>query len=207
MTTRNTEGVLSGAVIDQFNNGNVGTAVGFARRFASLSANSTNAIELMMADRIQATALHYLGDQKVPAIISTERSHMMQSRHGSPRSSVPGSIYGCPRTISRRASFGSRDMRTRHCMWLRTTSRRRTASDSLCHSAASWVRRHVRSPSGPATSRPRHVMARCCSTIPNAIRSAFGNIWARCFLGLVTAARGDVASGLPGFERWARTGR
>jgi predicted ATPase len=55
---------LWGLCIDQFNNGEFRTALEFARRFAGLVENSTDAVELMMAERILATALHYLGDQK-----------------------------------------------------------------------------------------------------------------------------------------------
>jgi predicted ATPase len=55
---------LWGLCIDQFNNGELRTALEFARRFAGLVENSTDAIDVMMADRILATALHYFGDQK-----------------------------------------------------------------------------------------------------------------------------------------------
>jgi predicted ATPase len=55
---------LWGLCIDQFNNGEFRAALEFARRFAALVANSTDTIDLMMADRILATALHYLGDQR-----------------------------------------------------------------------------------------------------------------------------------------------
>ena len=55
---------LWGLCIDQFNIGELRTALEFARRFAGLVENSTDAIDLMMADRILATALHYFGDQK-----------------------------------------------------------------------------------------------------------------------------------------------
>jgi predicted ATPase len=55
---------LWGLCIDQFNIGELRTALEFARRFARLVENSTDAIDLMMADRILATALHYFGDQK-----------------------------------------------------------------------------------------------------------------------------------------------
>ncbi len=55
---------LWGLCIDQFNIGELRTALGFARRFAGLVENSADAIDLMMADRILATALHYFGDQK-----------------------------------------------------------------------------------------------------------------------------------------------
>jgi hypothetical protein len=49
--------------IDQFNNGELRTAIEFARRFADLAAQTGDAIDLMMADRLLATALHYFGDQ------------------------------------------------------------------------------------------------------------------------------------------------
>jgi predicted ATPase/DNA-binding winged helix-turn-helix (wHTH) protein len=55
---------LWGLCIDQFNVGELRTALAFARRLADMVAKSTDAIDLMMADRILATALHYFGDQK-----------------------------------------------------------------------------------------------------------------------------------------------
>lgn len=53
---------LWGLCIDQFNNGEFRTALDFARRYAAL-ANASDAIDLVMADRILATSWHYLGDQ------------------------------------------------------------------------------------------------------------------------------------------------
>jgi predicted ATPase len=55
---------LWGLCIDQFNNGEFRAALGFARRFAELVANSTDTMDLVTGDRILATALHYIGDQK-----------------------------------------------------------------------------------------------------------------------------------------------
>lgn len=55
---------LWGLCIDQFNNGEFRAALEYAQRFAALVEGSTDAIELIMGDRILATALHYLGDQK-----------------------------------------------------------------------------------------------------------------------------------------------
>jgi hypothetical protein len=55
---------LWGLCIDQFNIGELRTALEYARRFAALMIDSTDAIDLMMADRILAIALHYFGDQK-----------------------------------------------------------------------------------------------------------------------------------------------
>jgi predicted ATPase len=50
--------------IDQFNNGNLRAALEFARRHADAAAQSADAIDLMMADRLLATAQHYFGDQR-----------------------------------------------------------------------------------------------------------------------------------------------
>jgi predicted ATPase/DNA-binding winged helix-turn-helix (wHTH) protein len=62
--TRYRKRALWGLCIDQLNNGKLLAALEFARRFADLVANSTDPIDLMMADRILATVLHYLGDQR-----------------------------------------------------------------------------------------------------------------------------------------------
>jgi predicted ATPase/DNA-binding winged helix-turn-helix (wHTH) protein len=56
---------LWGLCIDQFNNGEFRKALDFANRFAAAVANSSNSIDLMMADRLLATTLHYLGDQNL----------------------------------------------------------------------------------------------------------------------------------------------
>jgi len=50
--------------IDQFNNGDLRAALEFAQRYAELAAGSDDAIELMMADRLLATAQHYFGNQR-----------------------------------------------------------------------------------------------------------------------------------------------
>jgi predicted ATPase/DNA-binding winged helix-turn-helix (wHTH) protein len=55
---------LWGLCIDQFNNGEFHTALGYAERFAELVAGSNDPVDLVMGDRILATALHYIGDQK-----------------------------------------------------------------------------------------------------------------------------------------------
>jgi predicted ATPase/DNA-binding winged helix-turn-helix (wHTH) protein len=56
---------LWGLCIDQFNNGEFRKALELAHRFADAVAGSTNPIDLMMADRLLATTLHYLGDQNL----------------------------------------------------------------------------------------------------------------------------------------------
>jgi predicted ATPase/DNA-binding winged helix-turn-helix (wHTH) protein len=54
---------LWGLCIDQFNNGEFRSALGFAQRFAEIVATSNDPIDQMMADRLLGTTLHYLGDQ------------------------------------------------------------------------------------------------------------------------------------------------
>ncbi|WP_225117853.1 winged helix-turn-helix domain-containing protein [Bradyrhizobium sp. BRP22] len=56
---------LWGLCIDQFNNGEIRKALEFAHRFAEVAAGSSNSVDLMMADRLLATTLHYLGDQNL----------------------------------------------------------------------------------------------------------------------------------------------
>jgi predicted ATPase/DNA-binding winged helix-turn-helix (wHTH) protein len=54
---------LWGLCINQFNNGEFRKALEFAQRFADVVAGSTDPVDLMMADRLLATALHFFGDQ------------------------------------------------------------------------------------------------------------------------------------------------
>lgn len=54
---------LWGLCIDQFNSGQFRAALDFARQFASLAAASSDAVDLLLGDRLLATALHYFGDQ------------------------------------------------------------------------------------------------------------------------------------------------
>jgi len=54
---------LWGLCIDQFNNGEFGKARALADRFANAAASSSDKADLMLADRLMAVALHYLGEQ------------------------------------------------------------------------------------------------------------------------------------------------
>jgi predicted ATPase/DNA-binding winged helix-turn-helix (wHTH) protein len=55
---------LWGLCIDQFNNGEFGKALEFAHRFTKAAQQSPDPTDLMLADRLMAVSLHYLGDQK-----------------------------------------------------------------------------------------------------------------------------------------------
>ena len=54
---------LWGLCIDQFNNGEFGKALEFAHRFTEAAQESPDPTDLMLADRLMAVSLHYLGDQ------------------------------------------------------------------------------------------------------------------------------------------------
>jgi hypothetical protein len=54
---------LWGLWVDRLNNGQHQVAIDLARRFAALVTPSSNPVDLMMADRMLATSLHFMGDQ------------------------------------------------------------------------------------------------------------------------------------------------
>jgi predicted ATPase/DNA-binding winged helix-turn-helix (wHTH) protein len=54
---------LWGLCIDQFNNGEFLRALEFAQRFRKVTEGSADATDLMLADRLLAVSLHFLGDQ------------------------------------------------------------------------------------------------------------------------------------------------
>ena len=83
-----------GPVIDQFNNGEFGKALEFARRFTEAAKNSTDRTDLMLADRLMAVSLHYLGDQKTHVATSTVSTPTCICWRRSPRFSR--SICGFP---------------------------------------------------------------------------------------------------------------
>ena len=55
---------LWGLWVDRLNNGQLDMASDLARRFAAIATQSSNAVDLTMADRMLATTLHFLGDQQ-----------------------------------------------------------------------------------------------------------------------------------------------
>jgi predicted ATPase/DNA-binding winged helix-turn-helix (wHTH) protein len=54
---------LWGLCIDQFNNGHFGKALEFAQRFMDAAETSADQTDRLLADRLMAVSLHYLGDQ------------------------------------------------------------------------------------------------------------------------------------------------
>src|SRR5262249_58427122 len=54
---------LCGLCIDQFNNGEFSKALEFTQRFTVAPQGSSDPTDLMLADRLLAVSLHFLGDQ------------------------------------------------------------------------------------------------------------------------------------------------
>ena len=181
--------------IDQFNNGNLRAALEFAQRFADLTARSSDAIELMMADRLLATAYHYFGDQG-------------EARHHIDRALVL--IENLAQQQIVRVRF---DMRVSthyfqaRILWLQGVAEQALRvvehnieegnavgqALSFCSvlgqgacPIAFWT--------GNLDAAERYGALLLDHTERHPIR--LWNIWARCFLGLVIAKRGDIDAGL-----------
>jgi predicted ATPase/class 3 adenylate cyclase/DNA-binding winged helix-turn-helix (wHTH) protein len=187
--------------IDQFNNGDLRSALDFARRFASLASNSTDAIDLMMADRLLATAQHYFGDQR-EAHFHIDRALAQLA-----------ALAQQPQIV--RVRF---DMRVSthyfqaRILWLRglpDQAQRVVAHNieegnavgqalSFCSvlgqgacPIALWA--------GDLAAAARYAEMLLHHTERHPIR--LWNIWARCFIGLVHAKSGDLAEGVQALRR------
>jgi predicted ATPase/DNA-binding winged helix-turn-helix (wHTH) protein len=181
--------------IDQFNNGDLRAALEFARRFAGLAANSSDAIDLMMADRLLATAHHYFGDQR-------------EARHHIDRALAQLAVLAQQQIV--RVRFEMR-VSTRYfqarILWLQGFAERalrvveRNIEEgnaigqalSFCSvlgqgacPIAFWA--------GDLDTAERYGTMLLDHTERHPIR--LWHVWARCFIGLVIAKRGDIDAGL-----------
>jgi predicted ATPase/DNA-binding winged helix-turn-helix (wHTH) protein len=187
---------LWSSCIDQFNNGDLRTALDFARRFAGLAEQTGAAVDLMMADRLLATALHYSGDQR-------------EARHHIDRALTQlAALAEQPQIV--RVRF---DMRISthyfqaRILWLQGFAEQ--ALGVVAHNIeegnvigqalsfcsvlgqgacpiAFWA--------GDFDTAERYGAMLLDHTERHPIR--LWHIWARCFNGLVTARRGDIDAGL-----------
>ncbi|MCP3398663.1 winged helix-turn-helix domain-containing protein [Bradyrhizobium sp. CCGB20] len=187
---------LWGLCIDQFNNGEFRKALEFAHRFASVVADSHNSVDRMMGERLLATTLHYLGDQRL--------AH-----------------HHIGRTLSRLSDLTAKPQVIRFRFDLRASARYFQARIlwllGLADQALSVVERNVEE--GRASG---HALTFCSVLGQGACPIAFlagdldaaeryctmliehterhpirlWNVWARAFRGMVIARSGDVAAGL-----------
>jgi tetratricopeptide (TPR) repeat protein len=187
---------LWGLCIDQFNNGQFRTALEYAQRYGGLVENSTDPVDLVMADRILATALHYLGDQ------NNARIHIDRAlAHHAVLAQQPHIV---------RLQFDQRV--TAHyfqarILWLQGCADRslRVVEENIKEGSAIGhalsfcsVLGQGACPifflAGDLDAAARYGAMLLDHTERNPIR--LWQIWARCFIGMVTVRRGDTASGL-----------
>jgi predicted ATPase/DNA-binding winged helix-turn-helix (wHTH) protein len=187
---------LWGLCIDQFNNGGVREALEFAGGFASLVAHSTDLTELMMADRILGTALHYFGDQNSAGYhIDRVFAH------------TPGPPWR-PRAVSPGFDLlvSSRYFQAR-ILWLRGFAQQamrvveRNVEEGLALGQALSFCSVLGQSACPITlfagdlaAAERYGAMLLAHADRHQIR--LWNIWARCFNGLIMARRGDIPGGL-----------
>jgi len=182
--------------IDQFNNGELRAALEFARRFADLAAQTDDPIELMRADRLLATALHYFGDQ------GSARRHI-------------------DRALVQLTALAQQPQIVRLRFEMRVSTHYFQARVLWLQGLADQARRVVEHnvEEGNAVG---HALSFCSVLGQGACPISFWagdldaaerygamlldhterhpvrlwNIWARCFIGLVTAKRGEFDAGL-----------
>ena len=187
---------LWGLCIDQFNNGTMRAALDFARRLADLVGNSDDPVERMMANRLLATAYHYLGDQ------NSARLHIDRTLAGDTG----------PASSSRTVSAGFDLLLSAHyfqarILWLQglpaqamgvvrgNVEEGRTAGQPLAYcSVLGQAACPIAFMAGDLDAAEEYSALLADHTERYPVR--LWNIWARCFQGLAMARRGDVAGGL-----------
>jgi predicted ATPase/DNA-binding winged helix-turn-helix (wHTH) protein len=187
---------LWGLCIDQFNNGVVGTALEFARRFAGLVAHSTDPIELMMADRILATALHYLGDQRnarhhIDRALAYDTTSSWRPKVVSPGFDLRVSAQYFQARILWLQGFADQAMQVVE----RNVEEGLALGQALTFcSVLGQAACPISFLAGDLEAAEKYGMMLLTHTGRHQIR--LWNIWAGCFNGLVTARRGDILGGL-----------
>jgi predicted ATPase/DNA-binding winged helix-turn-helix (wHTH) protein len=187
---------LWGLCIDQFNTGTARGALAFARRFADLAAQSTEPIELMMAHRIQGTALHYLGDQNaairhIDRALAHEDVASWRPRMVSPGFDLVVSAHYFQARVQWLRGFAEQAMRiVEHNIEEGLALNQALTFCSVLGQAGCPVALL----GGELDAAEQYGAMLLEHTERHQIR--LWNIWARCFNGLVIARRGDVAGGL-----------
>jgi hypothetical protein len=177
------------------NNGNLLAALQFARRFADLTAGSGDTIELMMAARLLATAYHYFGDQG-------EASHhigralallgnLAQQQIVRVRFDMRVSTHYFQARILWLQGFAEQALRVvEHNIEEGNAVGQALSFCSVLGQGACPIALWT----GNLDAAERYGALLLEHTERHPIR--LWNIWVQCFLGLVTARRGDVDTGL-----------
>jgi predicted ATPase/DNA-binding winged helix-turn-helix (wHTH) protein len=181
--------------IDQFNNGDLRAALDFARRFAGLAEQTGDAVDLMMADRLLATAHHYFGDQRearnhidraLAQLVALEQPQIVRVRFEMRVSThyfqarilwLQGCAEQALRVVEHNIEAGN------------AVGQALTFCSVLGQGAcpiALWA--------GDLDAAERYGAMLLDHTERHPIR--LWQIWARCFSSLVTAKQGDISTGL-----------
>ena len=185
---------LWGLCIDQFNNGEFLKALEFARRFANAAEGSADPTDAMLADRLLAVSLHFLGDQ------SGARRHIDR---------VDASLdllVGKPRIFPLDLRISTHYFRAR-ILWLQGLASQalRVVEHNIEEGLANGhaltfcsVLGQAACPiaylAGDLDAAERHGDVLLEHTERHAIR--LWRLWAGCFKGMVMARRGDLDGGL-----------
>ena len=186
---------LWGLCIDQFNNGDLPAALEFARRFAGLAADSSDAIDRMMADRLLATAHHYFGDQRearhhIDRALA-QLADLAQQQVVRVRFDMRVSTHYFQARILWLQGFAERALRVveRNIEEGNAIGQALSFCSVLGQGAcpiAFWA--------GDLDTAERYGTMLLDHTERHPIR--LWHVWARCFIGLVIAKRGDIDAGL-----------
>jgi predicted ATPase/DNA-binding winged helix-turn-helix (wHTH) protein len=187
---------LWGLCIDQFNNGEFRKALAFASRFAELAAHADDAVDGMMADRLLATTLHFLGDQN-------------RARHHIDRVLVRlDDLRSTPQIVRFRFDLRvSTHYFHARILWLqgfadqalRLVERNIEEGAAIGHaltfcSVLGQAACPITFLAGDLDAAERHCAALLDHTERHPIR--LWHLWAQCFGGMLMARRGDVAAGV-----------
>jgi predicted ATPase/DNA-binding winged helix-turn-helix (wHTH) protein len=187
---------LWGLCIDQFNNGEIRKALEFADRFVDGAANSIDPIDSMMADRLLATALHYLGDQKsarhhIERVLVHLADLTLKPRIVRFRFDLRVSTHYFQARILWLQGFADQALRAveRNIEEGRASGHALTFCSVLGQAACP-----IAFLAGDLDAAERYCAALLHHTERHPIR--LWNLWARCFKGMVMVKRGDIVAGL-----------
>jgi hypothetical protein len=178
------------------NNGKLRAALEFARRFAGVVANSTDAIDLMMADRILATTLHYFGDQRearhhIDRALAQLEALSHQPQIVRVRFDMRVSTHYFQARILWLQGFAEQALRVvEHNIEEGNVIGQALSFCSVLGQGACPIAFWA----GDFDAAERYGAMLLDHTERHPIR--LWNVWARCFLGLVIAKRGDIGAGL-----------
>jgi predicted ATPase/DNA-binding winged helix-turn-helix (wHTH) protein len=187
---------LWGLCIDQFNNGEFRKALEFAHRFVEAVESSADPVDLTMADRLLATALHYFGDQTgarrhIDRVLEHLSDLTLKPRIVRFRFDLRVSTHYFQARILWLQGFADQALRTvEHNIEEGRVSGHALTFCSVLGQGACPIALLA----GDLDAAERYCAALLDHTERHPIR--LWHVWACCFKGILMVKRGDVAAGL-----------